>query len=139
MRRRHTRGALVTGVQTCALPILIRTTHLNTDPGGSPDRGDLLLGAQDAELVALRIGQHHPPRTGTVLSALVVDLGRAERQDSLDLLVAGDGSWPQVEVEPVLHRLGIGHLDEQDPVLTVRTLDHALLVRSEEHTSELQS
>src|SRR3546814_4864613 len=26
-RRRHTRCALVTGVQTCALPILSRTTH----------------------------------------------------------------------------------------------------------------
>src|SRR3546814_11494239 len=28
IRRRHTRCALVTGVQTCALPILLRTQHL---------------------------------------------------------------------------------------------------------------
>src|SRR3546814_7334029 len=26
-RRRHTRGALVTGVQTCALPIYLQKTH----------------------------------------------------------------------------------------------------------------
>src|SRR3546814_8759260 len=31
-RRRHTRCALVTGVQTCALPILVRLYHLHDLP-----------------------------------------------------------------------------------------------------------
>src|SRR3546814_8982954 len=49
-RRRHTRCALVTGVQTCALPICVRTTpgrhaHRTTDvfPRAPPDRTHGLL------------------------------------------------------------------------------------------------
>src|SRR3546814_2505852 len=34
-RRRHTRCALVTGVQTCALPILIESYLIALDPAGS--------------------------------------------------------------------------------------------------------
>src|SRR3546814_6847711 len=38
-RRRHTRCALVTGVQTCALPILVETVLVRvTDPERTPPR-----------------------------------------------------------------------------------------------------
>src|SRR3546814_1791510 len=43
-RRRHTRGALVTGVQTCALPISLNTMIGRAGPGGEvlllADQGD---------------------------------------------------------------------------------------------------
>src|SRR3546814_6638825 len=34
-RRRHTRCALVTGVQTCALPILVYGRNIHLGPGGN--------------------------------------------------------------------------------------------------------
>src|SRR3546814_1966277 len=37
-RRRHTRCALVTGVQTCALPILVFVTHDQTEALSLSDR-----------------------------------------------------------------------------------------------------
>src|SRR3546814_6331241 len=37
-RRRHTRCALVTGVQTCALPILQNIADILVDPEGSLDK-----------------------------------------------------------------------------------------------------
>ena len=50
---------------------------------------DLGLRAQDAELVALGIGEDDPARARTVLSALVADLDGAQREHPLDLVVAG--------------------------------------------------
>src|SRR3546814_12891676 len=47
-RRRHTRCALVTGVQTCALPICPQTRHLLTRIGGLP--GMKPLGVTDDAL-----------------------------------------------------------------------------------------
>src|SRR3546814_13702709 len=44
-RRRHTRCALVTGVQTCALPISRRTPHPVTDAGFFCAFGDAHSGA----------------------------------------------------------------------------------------------
>ena len=70
--------------------------------------------AEDAELVAFGIGQHDP--AGAVGFSEVGDFGGTEVQQSLQLLVAGAGDRPQVEVQPVLDLLGLGYLDEQDPV-----------------------
>ena len=47
---------------------------------------------------------------------------------ALDLLVAGAGAGSQVEVEPVLDRLVLRHLDEEQRVAAVGALDPALLV-----------
>ena len=74
--------------------------------------GSLGGGALDAELVALRIGQHRP--AGAVVLAVVGHQRGADGQQPVDLLVpeqVGD----QVEVDPVLHRLALGHGDEQEP------------------------
>jgi hypothetical protein len=46
---------------------------------------------------------------------VVVEQGGAEADRPLDLLVAGAADGGQVEVEAVLHRLGLGHLDEEEP------------------------
>src|SRR3546814_3010133 len=56
-RRRHTRCALVTGVQTCALPIWSLVGLLNTAQAGS----------------TLDIDSPQPLRIGTLLSAQVQD------------------------------------------------------------------
>src|SRR3546814_8074379 len=49
-RRRHTRGALVTGVQTCALPILRRGHRVGSraEPGRAVRR-PAVIGAGEAE------------------------------------------------------------------------------------------
>src|SRR3546814_1244324 len=88
-RRRHTRCALVTGVQTCALPILAGVQEVGVGIGRR---------ALDEDEVALRLHLQH--------------LARLQAPDLL--VVEG-----QVE--------DAGHLDE------------AVVARSEEHTSELQS
>src|SRR3546814_4028419 len=88
-RRRHTRVALVTGVQTCALPIA---------------EGDETV--DDAPQV-FRL-----------------------RQGGLDLLVLHQGSRQIGE-----HRLAVADRAVETPA--VETVTH--LLRSEEHTSELQS
>src|SRR3546814_6016492 len=43
-RRRHTRCALVTGVQTCALPIYLKAAH--KDPAGTETTRDLVSDPQ---------------------------------------------------------------------------------------------
>src|SRR3546814_6801754 len=50
-RRRHTRCALVTGVQTCALPILVETDVV--ERGGGSKRGDVA-----AQVAGLAVGAH---------------------------------------------------------------------------------
>src|SRR3546814_10496755 len=44
-RRRHTRCALVTGVQTCALPISLESDRVDGEAGVVVDVLDVLLGA----------------------------------------------------------------------------------------------
>src|SRR3546814_4913789 len=54
-RRRHTRCALVTGVQTCALPILrmgINTGYCNVGNFGSSSRMDYTIIGAEANLAA---------------------------------------------------------------------------------------
>jgi hypothetical protein len=55
-------------------------------PGGTLTLGE---GAQDAELVALRVGEHHPAGAGAVLPAVVGDLDGAVREQAGELVVAG--------------------------------------------------
>src|SRR3546814_7932226 len=109
-RRRHTRCALVTGVQTCALPILLRLQDAARKTGH-----ELLV-----EIIAANAG---PVDDHTVARAIqrLYDLGmrpdwwKLEPSDSAD-------AWRNIErtiVANDTHCRGV--------------------VRSEEHTSELQS
>src|SRR3546814_9681132 len=64
--RRHTRCALVTGVQTCALPIL---TEFSAWIGRSEERRDRLDASRSAVLLAA-IGQPEAPGDGDPLPPL---------------------------------------------------------------------
>src|SRR5689334_24291761 len=79
-----------------------------------------IFGREDAELVALRVGKHHP----RLLALTDVDMLGAQTDHAVDLGLLIVGS--KVEVNAILDHLVVGHRDEQP-------------VRSEEHTSELQS
>src|SRR3546814_3873855 len=58
-RRRHTSCALVTGVQTCALPICMVNSHFGT-PNGWPDEGRTFVSARDlVTLAQAMIERHH--------------------------------------------------------------------------------
>src|SRR5690606_41245337 len=72
---------------------------------------DLRVADLHAELVALRIGEHH--ETAAALPPEVGDLRRAEPDQPLHLGVAASLPRPQVEVDPVLHRLALRHLEEE--------------------------
>ena len=84
------------------------------------------VASEDAELVALGVGQHEPPRP--VWFAEVVDRRGAQRQHPIDLLIAGPIGRDQVQVHAILHLFGLGDLDEQKPLSTVRVDDHALVI-----------
>src|SRR5690606_4254655 len=72
---------------------------------------DLRVADLHAELVALSIGEHH--ETAAALPPEVGDLRRAEPDQPLHLGVAASLPRPQVEVDPVLHRLALRHLEEE--------------------------
>src|SRR3546814_1396363 len=117
-RRRHTRCALVTGVQTCALPIYILAEFVEKRVGafGRVERardGDLLPAHRDRLVEqALGGGHRHQGRDLRAAARLAEDgditgIAAEGRDVALDPSQRGD----QVELPP----------------------------RSEEHTSELQS
>src|SRR3546814_2816411 len=110
-RRRHTRCALVTGVQTCALPILAE------DPAQPPDRlarpgaaGQVHAGGRGKRAAALRAGAglHRTRPRPRAVPGRAVDGGLVRTR-----IRAPPGRGP---------RLGLRRAP-----------------RSEEHTSELQS
>src|SRR3546814_6243753 len=84
-RRRHTRGALVTGVQTCALPISVVATTADDDGNdrrghkgkvvieeiGGVTRRETLAGGGEAD----DVGEHHGNRA--LLGLDSAQIGRA--------------------------------------------------------------
>src|SRR3546814_1874893 len=141
-RRRHTICALVTGVQTCALPIYAvgRGVDLGADRAGEIDAG--MHGGAAAEGVG-------------------ADAEAAGEGGALDGLDGWDGEGALFDlVEPLpggkeLFELGIGRGAERldrlewttgalealriETEVAKRLLRHLVALRSEEHTSELQS
>src|SRR3546814_8949060 len=110
-RRRHTRCALVTGVQTCALPIYVlgvRGGPLHRDLEG--DLARLVLRLEGDDLVVDDLGVAH-----LVEVIDVVDEPALVQEDVAGLL--------RDPLAVLLHLVGGGRA----------------LVRSEEHTPELQS
>src|SRR3546814_7281582 len=97
-RRRHTRCALVTGVQTCALPIL----RLNNRTPSCPSSLAMALLSAVVESPSSRAAARNDPRRAMARTA-------------------SNSTRPCFDIVP--------------PFAT----SHAGLVRSEEHTSELQS
>src|SRR3546814_4979046 len=125
---RHTRVALVTGVQTCALPIFLlavlqaalQRIHQVDDVAGTPRRRGRLF---DGALLDLRLHQ-------ILQRGLVVILE--------PLRIEGRGLAPdQLLGEVELVRVGLHVLDVLEIKVGVAYL--VGVARSEEHTSELQS
>src|SRR3546814_1860250 len=110
-RRRHTRCALVTGVQTCALPIVLVAVLVLA--------GALFAFIGSLGLLRLKnfYQRVHAPTLGTTLGTF--------------LMLAGSITcFSVLHGRPVFHEILIGVF------LTVTT---PITLRSEEHTSELQS
>src|SRR3546814_2886199 len=115
-RRRHTRCALVTGVQTCALPI--------SEGADSRDSGpcDALAFVAQHPAVEFLCRDRRTARTDSRR-----EHAAQSRTHSVDARVPWHG---KLRGRPSRHLLAAG------PTVRLRTIDQA---RSEEHTSELQS
>src|SRR3546814_8239491 len=122
-RRRHTRCALVTGVQTCALPISFARA-------GRGLNDTVLIAAEGQELPAL-LSQDNP--------VICAETG------ATDLAIFGEAGSPVERwlplCDPPQHEAGD---DEADQCTSGERFQHHGFVpiiteRSEEHTSELQS
>src|SRR5260370_18978271 len=95
-----------------------------------PSADERFLRAYDAELVALRVGQHGP---GLRAGLPDVDPARPQREEALDLLVAVFGGGGEVEVHAVLDELfvGDGHEAHADRGVLVGPDDDLALSRGE--------
>src|SRR3546814_5587112 len=120
-RRRHTRGALVTGVQTCALPICQRRVGLYNQ---GFDIVKLRSMRQDAEVAGQAVwAEKDDPR--------ITRVGRIIRKLRIDELPQ---AWSVLKGEMSF----VGPRPERPQF--VEDLETRLpYYRSEEHTSELQS
>src|SRR3546814_1738533 len=135
-RRRHTRCALVTGVQTCSLPIYkslliceiaVRRHRAAPDLRCEPAHGQRGFSLLHKKLFSRRA------QTGSNSSALFVRTGALPR----------DGR-PFHVYSVRLFCTGSSHLDKESmhmplPAILARNLRLPVISRSEEHTSELQS
>src|SRR3546814_2498096 len=136
-RRRHTRCALVTGVQTCALPIL----EIDTSSGRFAARHVISATGTWSHPYIPDIAGRDLFQGTQVHSARYV---RPEDFAGQTVLVVGGGnSGAQImaEVAPIARALWV---TTQDPLFLPDDVDGRVLferavVRSEEHTSELQS
>src|SRR3546814_5336437 len=156
-RRRHTRGALVTGVQTCALPSERRYWELGwRKPDLSPTEGAELLA--DAFRGALG-RQTSGARTGLLLSGGVdsrIALAAAPRGTLSCWTTASYAENPELALaRRTAEMFGAEHHPLViSPADTLAVLDRTVIesnglfpastpmsvfLRSEEHTSELQS
>src|SRR3546814_3866290 len=117
-RRRHTRGALVTGVQTCALPI---------SGLGKPAQHPRIGAGVELESV----GEFRQRRFGLVGARPQEFLG-ARRHDRDRIIVEAMPIAERAALEPVMVEFDPHHVE---PV----KVERMRVARSEEHTSELQS
>src|SRR3546814_5517783 len=117
-RRRHTRCALVTGVQTCALPISL----LRGEGPGLVRRDGTFLGALFESLATLDVRVFAQTSEATVAHFRTRG---GEREVDL-VVVRGDQRVVAIEVKLA-------------QVIVDADVKHLTWLRSEEHTSELQS
>ena len=120
------------GHDACPVPVEHGLEHLALSGGmgrrpvstGVDRLGVAAIGRRPfhAELVALGVGQHRPP--AAVGPAAAVDQRGAQADQPVHLSVA-ERVGHEVEVEPVLHRLGLGDGEEEQAGLaTVGVDDH---------------
>src|SRR3546814_3138310 len=73
-RRRHTRCALVTGVQTCALPISVDRVVAGQGGGRSGSQVLTRVGRHEASRVRERSMRNRVPTVGELLAKMVIPL-----------------------------------------------------------------
>jgi hypothetical protein len=78
--------------------------------------------SEDTELIALGIGQHNP----RLLALPDVRSRGPQRKQPFDLNVSV--VWPEVEVQPILHRLRVRDRDEEEPGQTISSRSDLELV-----------
>src|SRR3546814_2891625 len=127
-RRRHTSCALVTGVQTCALPISVLTV-------AAPIARDVTLWDEYIGRFEASKAVEVRPRVSGAITAIHFTDGQVVRKGQ-----------PLFTIEPRPYRAALAEARasaasaRSDLALAKLELDRASrLVRSEEHTSELQS
>src|SRR3546814_4131691 len=76
-RRRHTRCALVTGVQTCALPIFTGLNWVGLAVATAASQGGIVLGSALVSAVVLR----EPPTRSQLIGIGIVAIGLATIAD----------------------------------------------------------
>src|SRR3546814_8485679 len=122
-RRRHTRCALVTGVQTCALPILSVGTRHNPA---------VIVSTESRRARDLVAGACRPARLPAVPARVAGGTGGA--RDRGRARVAARAVLPAG-----LPGRGVAGADRLPHALEAQGTRHGAAPRSEEHTSELQS
>src|SRR3546814_8956204 len=101
-RRRHTRCALVTGVQTCALPIFARV--LIAAVAGEP-----LLVARIEDGDAAQREQHRMCKLGALEDFLIAGRGKGlarEVGEAAEVVVASEGRKPERRPVVAIERVG---------------------------------
>src|SRR3546814_9430017 len=138
-RRRHTRCALVTGVQTCALPIYVFSPGFcGGRATGTANRG-CANDADGAEYFG-RIGMDR--RMGNFVVGALIEGGRSEAKDSVSGFSTGGDSYMLTrrgQYQPgggaLFYVTGGGaYAKMKNDFATTNAAN-----RSEEHTSELQA
>ena len=84
-------------IGTSVLGQALQITHSTSGRAALRGFGAFLITADDAEVIALGIGKHHPARPVGVPT--VGDLSGTQRNDALDLIVSASIAWGQVEVD----------------------------------------
>src|SRR3546814_10789499 len=134
-RRRHTRCALVTGVQTCALPISFQATDQPLDHVGRKgvSRVGAVQGQRDDPVRLFIKNRCHSRPPATICGHKGPGVARAPCPSSL----AQNASPPKSSRH--CHSRRLRRARPNSPVYPIAPCSRCACSRSEEHTSELQS
>src|SRR3546814_2466106 len=143
-RRRHTRCALVTGVQTCALPISPQVARAHALPAFHPDVPALETPGTLTLLILPKSDAVPPPAPDQALLRAIIGNMESRRPVGLELLATGP-TYRTISVDETLDGAPTASLtgvqtasgEALDTALTPLHWQFGLDFRSEEHTSEL--
>src|SRR3546814_2741097 len=134
-RRRHTRCALVTGVQTCALPISAFRHHNHNDPqGADPMTTPISVAAAPASTIAAAPPVMDPRTRRLLEGAIVPTLLRMAAPNVVVMVVTASVGLIETYFVGKLGTDALAGVTMVFPVLLLMQM-----MRWEEHKSELQS
>src|SRR3546814_6862057 len=137
-RRRHTRCALVTGVQTCALPISVATRPVRPDVRPSQSRFRIRAATRRRTGRAHRARRFRAPRPSATIPRPAPPVLRAAH-GRIGGHKGGVSSWDHSSRAPYGRAGGAGKPDVRACKASRCPDPSNRIGRSEEHTSELQS